>query len=124
MRFLLVSSDGTTPFAPIVFVDDDGSIEVVSNNIKIRKEMKELLKRDAYSTLERISNRFPYQDSQIGEVTLDIESMLNTVRAQISRQDESNRQEELELDAQRQMSPIDIVLMEMDKNMGTQKNDK
>jgi hypothetical protein len=50
--------------------------------------------------------------------------MLNTVRAQISRQDESNRQEELELDAQRQMSPIDIVLMEMDKNMGTQKNDK
>jgi hypothetical protein len=121
MRFLLVSSDGTTPFAPIVFVDDNGSIEVVSNNIKIRKEMKELLKRDAYSTLERISNRFPYQDSQIGEVTLDIESMLNTVRAQISRQDESNRQEELELDAQRQMSPIDIVLIEMDKNMGTQK---
>ena len=124
MRFLLISSDGLTPFSPIVFVENDESIEVVSNNIKIRKEMNELLKRDAYSTLEKISNRFPYQDSQIGEVTLDIESMLNDIRAEISRQDETKRQEELELNAQRRMPAIDIALMEMSENMGTKKNDK
>jgi 3-polyprenyl-4-hydroxybenzoate decarboxylase len=124
MRFLLISSDGVTPFAPIVFVDGDSGFEVVSNNIKTRKEMNEILKQDKYDTLEKISSRFPYQDSQIGEITLDIESMLNDIRAEISRQDETKRQEELELNAQRRMPAIDIALMEMSENMGTKKNDK
>ena len=124
MRFLLISSDGVTPFAPIVFVEDESGFEVVSNNIKTRKEMNEILKQDKYDTLEKISSRFPYQDSQIGEITLDIESMLNNIRAEISRQDETKRQEELELNAQRRMPAIDIALMEMSENMGTKKNDK
>ena len=124
MRFLLISSDGVTPFAPIVFVDGEDGIEVISNNIKIRKEMKQIISQDKYDSLEKIASRFPYQDSQIGEVSLDIEFMLNNVRAEISKQDEEKRQEELELTAQRQMPAIDVALMEMSKNMGIEKNDK
>lgn len=124
MRFLLISSDGVTPFVPIVFVEGDAGFEVISNNIKIRKEMNELFGQDKYDTLEKISSRFPYQNSEIGDVNPDIESMLNTIRAEINRQDEKKRQEDLDADAQRRMSAIDIALMEMSKDTGTEKNDK
>lgn len=123
MRYLLISSDGVTPFTPIVFVDGQDDIEVISNNINLRKEMNEMIKRNNYDTLEKIATRFPYQNSQIGEVNLNIESMLNTVRADMSKQDEKKRQEELEFAAQMKKPEIDIVLTEMSNNMGIDKND-
>ena len=124
MRFLLITPDDVTPFVPIVFVDGDNGIEVVSNDINIRQEMTEMLKRNNYATLEQVASRFPYQNSEIGEVTPDIESMLADIRAEISKQDAKKRQEELDLNAQRKMPAIDFVLTEMMKNVGTEKNDK
>lgn len=99
MKYAFISGDEVTDFPPVVFVNDNDKYEVICQSFNRQKYWYSYLKNNPPESFERFLRGFSYQNVETGEVTPEVESMLNTLRAkyglsQIADQELNNAQQQ------------------------------
>jgi hypothetical protein len=81
MRYAFIGGDSKTKFEPLVFVLDNGKFEIICQSFERQKSYYEYLASRKYTNLDELLATFSYMNVETGEVTPEVESMLNTLRA-------------------------------------------
>jgi hypothetical protein len=82
--YAFITGDEYTKFEPIAFVYDDGKYEVVCQSFDRQKSWYTYLAANKNLSFESFLTRFSYQDVNKGEVTPEIETVLNGLRVQFA----------------------------------------
>jgi len=124
MRYAFINGDKSTKFEPLVVVYDNGKYEFICQSHNRQKYFYDHMKNNKYESFDRFLSSFSYQNVETGEVTPDVESMLNTIRAkyglsQIADQELSNAQQQ-NTDDDRRLN----ALTRISKRMRTGSNER
>lgn len=84
MRYAFISGDRNTKFEPLAVVYSNGKYEFICESHKRQRSFYDHIKNNKYESFDRFLSSFSYQNVETGEVTPDVESLLNTLRARFA----------------------------------------
>lgn len=124
MMYAFISGDGYTKFEPLAVVFDGDKFEIICESQKRQAFYYDYINRNKPKTLEDLTKTFSYQNVETGEVTPDVESVLNKLRArfalsQIADQEINNESQQNEIDDRRSNA-----LLRVSKRMRTGANER
>lgn len=124
MKYAFITGDEYTRFEPVVFVFANGKFEVICESSKRQQSYYDYLRNNKFEDLDSLLKTFSYQNVETGDVTPDVESMLNTLRAKFGLSQIADQ----ELENSTQQSPEDSrrlnALMRISKRMRTGANER
>lgn len=120
-RYAFITGDSITPFEPIVFVNNAEKTEVICESVDRRNGWYSFLNENRDISFDDFISRFTYQTIDAGEVTPDVESQLNKLRARFSII--SLAQEEIDNTQNETSSPLDSAIMRISKRIRTGSNE-
>jgi hypothetical protein len=119
-----ITGDKYTKSAPIIFVKDGDKYEVICESFDRQKSWYSFLKENPQPSFENFISRFSYQDVETGEVTPDVESKLNKLRARFAL----SQVADAELNTENQENPEEDrqtnALLRVSKRMRTGANER
>ncbi len=119
-----ITGDKYTKSAPIIFVKDGDKYEVLCESFDRQKSWYSFLKENPQPSFENFISRFSYQDVETGEVTPDVESKLNKLRARFAL----SQVADAELNTENQENPEEDrqinALLRVSKRMRTGANER
>lgn len=123
MKFAAISGDKYTDFEPVVFIQNGDKFEVLCQSFERQKYWYDYIRERKNFDFEEFLQHFTYQNVQYGDVTPDVESMLNKLRAkfmlaQVAEQEMKPQEEESP--ASRQYA----ALVRIGKRMRTGENER
>lgn len=124
MRYAFINGDKHTKFEPLVVVYDKNKFEFICESHERQQMYYDYINNNKYDDFDRFLSSFSYQNIETGEVTPDVESMLNTLRAkfglsQIADNELDNGQQQDDGDERRINA-----LMRISKRMRTGANER
>ncbi len=119
-----ITGDKYTKSAPIIFVKDGDKYEVLCESFDRQKSWYSFLKENPQPSFENFISRFSYQDVETGEVTPDVESKLNKLRARFAL----SQVADAEMNTENQENPEEDrqinALLRVSKRMRTGANER
>ncbi len=119
-----ITGDEYTKSAPIIFVKDGDKYEVLCESFDRQKSWYSFLKENPQPSFENFISRFSYQDVETGEVTPDVESKLNKLRARFAL----SQVADAEMNTENQENPEEDrqinALLRVSKRMRTGANER
>lgn len=124
MRYAFINGDKHTKFEPLVVVYGKNKFEFICESHERQQMYYDYINNNKYDDFDRFLSSFSYQNIETGEVTPDVESMLNTLRAkfglsQIADNELDNGQQQDDGDERRINA-----LMRISKRMRTGANER
>lgn len=123
-KYAYIYGDDFTKFEPVVFVYENGKYEVICQSFTRQKNWYDYLKNTRHETFESFLSSFSYQNVDTGEVTADVESTLNKLRARFALYQVADESQ----NAETQQNPEDDrranALMRISKRMRTGANER
>lgn len=120
-----ITGDEYTKSSPIIFVNDEGKYEVICESFDRQKSWYTFLKENPQPSFDNFISRFSYQNVEAGEVTPEVESKLNTLRARFAASQIADQ--ELEAGSQQTNQEDDKrgeALLRISKRMRNGKNEQ
>ena len=124
MKYAFISGDSKTKFEPLVFILDDGKFEVLSESFERQKYYYEHLKSRKYDNFDDLLATFSYMNVETGEVTPEVESMLNAIRAKFAVSQVADQEINIEGQQNTGNQRRDNALMRISKRMRTGANER
>jgi hypothetical protein len=124
MKYAFISGDEITDFSPLVFVNNNDKYEVICESFDRQKYWYTYLNKNTPQSFERFLSGFSYQNVETGEVTPEVESMLNKLRARFAL----SQVADAELNTENQENPEEDrqtnALLRVSKRMRTGANER
>lgn len=122
-QYAFVSGDGVTNFQPIVFIYDNGKYEVICESFQKQSDYYKYLKSAPDKSFDEFISSFSYFNVESGEVTDEIESMFNKLRAKFMVLQVADQQNQRESETEKRTNPADAVLLRLSQRMRTGTNE-
>lgn len=124
MKYAFINGDELTKFDPLAVVYNNGKFEFICQSHERQKHYYEHVKNVKYESLEQFVSTFSYFNVETGDVTPDVESLLNRLRArfvvsQIADHEINADNQQNQYDARR-----DNALLKISKRMRTGANER
>ena len=84
--YAFITGDEYTKFEPVAFVYDEGKYEVICQSFDRQKSWETYLDANQNPPLEKFITRFSYQNVKTGEVTPEMENVLNGLRVKFANE--------------------------------------
>ena len=84
--YAFITGDEYTKFEPIAFVHNEEKYEVICQSFDRQKSWYAYLDANQNLPLEKFITRFSYQNIKTGEVTPEIENVLNGLRVKFANE--------------------------------------
>ena len=84
--YAFITGDEYTKFEPVAFVYDEGKYEVICQSFDRQKSWETYLDANQNPPLEKFITRFSYQNVKTGEVTSEMENVLNGLRVKFANE--------------------------------------
>lgn len=122
--YAFITGDEITKFEPLAVVFNNGKFEFICESNKRQASYYDYVNRTKPESLEDFTKTFSYQKVETGEVTPDVESMLNKLRARFALSQVA--EQELEADSQQNDDNDRQVnaLLRISKRMRTGANER
>jgi hypothetical protein len=124
MKYAFIGGDSKTKFEPLVFVLDNGKFEIICESFERQKSYYEYLASRKYNNFDDLLATFSYMNVETGEVTPEVESMLNKLRARFAISQVADE----ELNTENQQNPEEDrqqnALLRISKRMRTGANER
>jgi hypothetical protein len=124
MKYAFITGDKKIKFAPIAVVFNNGKFEFICESFERKKFYYDYVQNNNIETLDKFTAGFPYQNIEMGDVTPDVESMLNKLRAKFGLSEVA----ETELNTENQRNPEEDrqinALLRVSKRMRTGANER
>ena len=123
--YAFITGDEYTKSEPIAFIYDNGKYEIICSSLERQKSFYDYLKKYKDYSFEQFLSTFSYASIESGEVTPEVESLLNTLRSKFMlqqvAQQEINAQEQ---DGKNPNRPVETALMKISKRMRNSENER
>lgn len=124
MKYAFITGDAYTKFEPMAIVFDGQKFEIICESQKRQQHYHDYVMRAKVQNLDELLNSFSYQSVETGEVTPEVESVLNTLRARYGlyqiADEELNNVPQQNPDNDRRLN----ALMKISKRMRTGANER
>lgn len=123
-NYARITGDEYTKSEPIIFVKDGDKYEVICESFDRQKSWYSFLKENPQPSFDNFISRFSYQNVEAGEVTPEVESKLNKLRARFALSQVADE----ELNTENQQNPEEDrqqnALLRISKRMRTGANER
>jgi len=123
MKYAMIFGDELTKFEPIVFVYNNGKYEVLCESAKRQQHYYTHLASRKYDNFEKFLSTFSYFNIESGEVTDDIELLLNKLRAKFGLLQLATQETEANTADRQQENPADAAILKMSRRLRTGNNE-
>jgi hypothetical protein len=118
-----ITGDEHTKSTPIIFVKDGEKYEVICESFDRQKSWYSFLKENPQPSFENFISRFSYQDVEAGEVTPEVESKLNKLRAKYALSQIADQELETGSQTSQEDDKRGNALLRISKRMRTGENE-
>ncbi len=119
-----ITGDDYTKFEPIVFVNDNNKYEVLCESFDRQKSWYDFMQENSEFSFDDFIKRFSYQDVETGEVTPEVESKLNKLRAKFALSQIADEELEASSQTSEQDDKRGNALLRISKRMRTGANEQ
>lgn len=119
----MISGDSNTSFDPVVFVNDGDDYEVLCRSFSRQKYWYNYLQKSKPVSFEKFLSTFTYQNVEYGDVTDEVQSLLNKLRAKYMVEHIAQAEQEKNKNQPKQ-SDTERALLAISKRIRTGENER
>ena len=124
MRYAFINGDEYAEFEPLVVVFDGSRFEIICQSHKRQKDYYDYIKRNNVKELDSFLRTFSYQTVETGQVTPEVESILNTLRAKFAVSQIADQEIEQQAQEAEGNTRQNNALLRISKRMRTGANER